>query len=60
MDVRILGKPGIHTSEGTSCIFHRDSEASSTWILGAFEEDHWSNTRKSFKKFSKIEDEEKG
>lgn len=39
MDVRILGKPGIHTSEGTSCIFHRDSEASSTWILGAFEED---------------------
>lgn len=60
MDVRIFGKLGIYIFEGISCIFYKDLEVLSIWSLGVFEEDYWSNIRKFFKKFSKIEDEEKG
>lgn len=46
MGLKIIGKPGLHTSEGTK----RDSEASSTWILVTTEEAHWSNTKESLSK----------
>lgn len=49
MDLKIIGKPGLHTSEGTK---NKDSVASGTWILVATEEDHWSNTKESLSKSS--------
>lgn len=52
MDLRITGKSVPHTFEGAISIFHKDSEAMSTWIFRASEEDHWSNIGKYFKKFN--------
>lgn len=49
MDLKIIGKPGLQTSEGTK---KKDSEASSTWILVATEEARWSNTKENLSKSS--------
>ena len=57
--LEIMEKLVLHTSDRTSSIFHKNSEIMSTWIFRASEEDNWSNTETSFKKFSQDGDDEK-
>lgn len=60
LQLRITRKLGLHISKGTSCIFFIRIQKCSGFGGGeGYEEDHCSNTGKSFKKLKRGEDDKK-